>query len=276
MKFSKISLAIMAAAAMPIMANAGVTVTPALLGYYHLDESHDKQPGTYTESTKSQGFKVNSDLYTSAALGVEITPSTQLQVEYGLINTDADNVAGTVRHDAEVRNVTANLLVGTEQFTGHDPMSKVKPYVLVGAGESTTKLKDAENGNLLMRHKDTIGNVGLGVRYEMNDALALRGEARGIYNFENKWWDSAALAGLEVTLGKRAGEKVEAPVAEPQVEVITEEVAEFMPILPVELDGDQDGDGVPDSRDVCRTPHAMLLLMLVVAQSKYKYKRTYN
>lgn len=250
MKFTKLSMAILAAAVLPVAANATLTVTPALLGYYNLDDSQDKQAAVYTNGTASEGFKINSDLYTSAAVGVELTPSTQFQVEYGVIDTHADNAAGTVTHDAQVRNVTGNFLIGTEQFTGYNPANKLKPYLLIGGGETTVKIKDSETGDRVMRHKDTIGNVGIGARYEVNDVFAVRGEARGIYNFENKYWDSAALAGLEVSLGKRSGAKVEAPVVEP-TEVVTEEVVEFVPITPVELDGDQDGDGVPDSRDAC-------------------------
>lgn len=204
MKFTKLSMAILAASVLPVVANATVTVTPALLGYYNLDDTQDKQAAVYTNSNASEGFKINSDLYASAAVGVELTPSTQFQVEYGAIDTHADNTAGTVTHDAQVRNVTGNFLIGTEQFTGYNPANKLEPYLLIGGGETTAKIKDSETGERVMRHKDTIGNVGIGARYKVNDVFAVRGEARGIYNFENKWWDSAALAGLEFSLDKRS------------------------------------------------------------------------
>ena len=81
MKFTKLSMAILAASVLPVVANATVTVTPALLGYYNLDDTQDKQAAVYTNSNASEGFKINSDLYASAAVGVELTPSTQFQVE---------------------------------------------------------------------------------------------------------------------------------------------------------------------------------------------------
>ena len=46
MKLNKIALAVVAAAVMPVAANAGVTVTPLLLGYHYVDgisKTEDKQ-----------------------------------------------------------------------------------------------------------------------------------------------------------------------------------------------------------------------------------------
>ena len=43
MKFNKIALAVIAAAAAPVAAQAGVTVSPLLLGYHYTDEAHNDQ-----------------------------------------------------------------------------------------------------------------------------------------------------------------------------------------------------------------------------------------
>ena len=43
MKLNKIALALVAVAAAPLAANAGVTISPLLLGYHYTGEAHDEQ-----------------------------------------------------------------------------------------------------------------------------------------------------------------------------------------------------------------------------------------
>lgn len=289
MKFNKIALAIFATVA--TAASAGVTVTP-LAGYTYTDEAHKKQRGVLhtgkhlNEARAGQASNINqpqdggvalkSDLYTGVALGVELTPSTQFQVEYGVTDTEARaskaswNANTTNRFDAKEETISGNFLVGLEQFTGYTD-GKFKPYALIGAGQSKIKVEnqqayvaDATNGQGVVKgqtvaagttvaqSKDTIGNVGLGARYLINDALAVRGEARAVHNFDNKWWEGQALAGLEVTLGGRL--KPAAPVLPPdpvsppvvpvipEPEVIVEEEPKVV---------DSDMDGVADHLDAC-------------------------
>ncbi|OOR82415.1 OmpA family protein [Moraxella canis] len=276
MKFNKIALAVIAAAAAPVAAQAGVTVSPLLLGYHYTDEAHDDQreilrtgkqlnTGSNTNNPQNGGVALDSDLWTGAAIGIELTPSTQFQVEYGVSNRDAQSSDKSAhRFDAEQETISGNFLIGTEQFTGYNPANKFKPYVLIGAGQSKIKVEateayvaDAANGQdikagQLVRagqevaeSKDTIGNLGLGARYLVNDALAFRGEARAIHNFDNKWWEGLALAGLEVTLGGRLAPAVPvAPVAEPVAPVVDTVVIEDTIV-------DSDQDGVPDHLDAC-------------------------
>lgn len=295
MKFNKIALAVIAAAAAPVAAQAGVTVSPLLLGYHYTDEAHNDQreilrTGKKLEDTANApangGVALDSELWTGAAIGIELTPSTQFQVEYGISNRDAKSSDKSAhRFDAEQETISGNFLIGTEQFSGYNPTNKFKPYVLVGAGQSKIKVnaidgykaevangqniaaaQDVQAGQEVAESKDTIGNLGLGARYLVNDALALRGEARAIHNFDNKWWEGLALAGLEVTLGGRLAPAVPvAPVAEPVAEPVVapapvivpkpapkpEPVIEEAPAVIEDIVVDSDRDGVPDHLDAC-------------------------
>ncbi|STZ62816.1 Outer membrane protein OmpAb [Moraxella lacunata] len=258
MKLNKIALALVATAA--TAASAGVTVTP-LVGYQYQDEAHKKQREIFKTGQQlnnantnaptnptNGGVALESDLYTGIALGVELTPSTQFQVEYGVTDTDARaskasaNASPNNVFDAKEEIISGNFLIGTEQFSGYTN-NKFKPYVLIGAGQAKYKVESRQDGSEVSESKDTIGNLGLGARYLINDALALRGEARAVHNFDNAWWEGQALAGLEVTLGGRLAPTVPvAPIHEPVVQPVQVLEEQFI---------DSDGDGVADHLDLC-------------------------
>ena len=233
MKLNKITLALIAAAAAPMMATAGVTVSPILLGYHYTEAQDDE----YLE--EDLNFYQEDDLYTGAALGIELTPSTQFQVEYGVTDSDAFDRDGDRIGDAEREMISGNFLVGFDEFTGYRDTA-FRPYALIGAGQQKIKVK-APDGSEARETKDTIGNLGLGAMYRINDALSLRGEARAIHNFDYGLWDGMALAGLEVVLGGHLAPAVAAPLA----------TVEPTPVVVVEADQDSDGDGVIDSLDQC-------------------------
>ncbi|MGM8901131.1 OmpA family protein, partial [Psychrobacter sp. 1Y4] len=155
MKLNKIALALFAVAAAPMAANAGVTISPLLLGYHMVDEEFgdtaDKQREVLTTGKNLQnntdrlgndngGVAKESSLYTGAALGIELTPSTQFQVEYGVSDangeaSEASAKSGANRFDIEQTMISGNFLIGTEEFTGYTD-NALKPYVLIGAGQS--------------------------------------------------------------------------------------------------------------------------------------------
>ncbi len=239
MKLNKIALALFAITAAPLAANAGVTISPVLLGYHYSEGAEDEQ-------TDQLGYYKENGLYTGAALGIELTPSTQFQVEYGVSNTDGVRRDGNDNFDAEQEMISGNFLIGTEQFTGYTD-GAFKPYVLVGAGRSKLEFKD-NNGNEVADSVDTIGNLGLGAMYRINDALSLRGEARAIHNFDENWWEGMALAGLEVVLGGHLAPTIAVP---PVIEPTLVPVVTAPPVVVVTPDMDSDGDGVFDSVDQC-------------------------
>ncbi|ERL55403.1 OmpA family protein [Psychrobacter aquaticus] len=245
MKLNKIALALFAVTAAPLAANAGVTISPLLLGYHYSEGAEDDQAELLKDySGNGDSYYKEDGLYTGAALGIELTPSTQFQVEYGVSNTDAIRQDGSNSFDAEQEMISGNFLIGTEELTGYTD-SALKPYMLIGAGQSKLEIKDS-SGDKVSGTKDTIGNLGLGAMYRMNDALSLRGEARAIHNFDQNWWEGMALAGLEVVLGGHLAPTVAVPpMQEP------EPVIDNTPVVIVESDLDSDGDGVSDSMDAC-------------------------
>ena len=237
MKLNKIALAVVAAAVMPVAANAGVTVTPLLLGYHYVDgisKTEDKQGEQF------RGTHQDNDLYTGAGIGIELTPTIALELEYGETDSDALNSNGNKDNggwDFEQKSYSGNFTIGTETFSGYTN-SPFKPYVLIGAGQSKTSM--AFDDGRKETSKDTIGNLGLGAYYRINDALSLRGEGRAIYNFDNDWWEGLALAGLNVVLGGHLAPA--APVVEP---------TPVEPAPVILIDGDDDQDGVLNSVDKC-------------------------
>ena len=291
MKFNKIALAVLAASVAPVAAQAGITVTP-LVGYHYLESGSDDEQravlltgkqlneaggqqyganGTQVNAPANGGVALESNLYTGAAIGIELAPNSQFQVEYGVTNTNAaasqwSEQNSTANHfDAEQEQITGNFLVG---LTGKNSESKFKPYALIGAGQSKIKVEnkeqyvaDADNGQGIVKgqtvaagtevaeSKDTIGNVGLGARYLVSDALAVRGEARAVHNFDNNWWEGLALAGLEVTLGGRLAPAL--PVVAPVEEPVVVKPAPVAPVIVEEKVIDTDADGVADHLDAC-------------------------
>ena len=227
MKLNRIALAMLIAA--PFAgANAGVTITPLMLGYHWYPE--DTQDKMRDEGLKNRnganqalgtvpgGVALVNDLIVGAAIGLELTPWLQAEVEYQQTKADAQhnernspNLFGFpydgVPYDAKHETLSGNFIATTDVFTGNYD-SKVKPYGLLGAGYSRITV---DNPGYDYRSYDTIGNLGAGVLWQINDALTLRTEARAVHNFDNNWWEGQGLAALQVVLGGHL--KPAAPVA---------------------------------------------------------------
>lgn len=290
-KYSKLMAAILTVSA-TATASAGVTVTPLILGYNVSNDIKDtakKQRGALDTGANvvdantgagnaANGVALDSGLYVGAGIGIELTPTIALELEYGEKSTDAyankkskaignNGLNESYDFDAKQKMYSANFTIGTETFSGYTN-SKFKPYVLIGGGVSDIKVKNKFQhgakvaGSEVAETKDTIGNLGLGAYYRVNDTLSLRGEARAIHNFDNNWWEGMALAGLNVVLGGHLAPK--AQIVEPEVVPVTPIVpvqpAVQPPVPVVVAEGDADRDGVVDSLDQCpNTPYNVVV-----------------
>mgnify|MGYP000278840117 CR=1 FL=1 len=279
MKLNRIALAVLLAAPMPMMANAGITVTPLMLGYHYMNEAHDDQRAVLLDrlgkGTNPSGYQgLNSsvggvalinDAYIAGSIGYELTPWMGVEVEYGQTNGDAqasDKAAQVKFHsqpwDYKQQQLTANVYVTSDLITQNYD-SALRPYVLLGVGHSKIEVDvpaaaytPAAPKSLNINSKDTIGNLGLGAFYRINDTISLRGEARAIHNFDNNWWEGMALAGLQVVLGGHLSPDI--PTPPPAEPVAPPPAPEPVPVPvppPAPAPVDTDGDGVTDDIDQC-------------------------
>lgn len=288
MKLNRIALAVLLAAPMPMMANAGITVTPLMLGYHYMNEAHDDQRSVLKQRNGSAtstapgapapgGVGLVNDAYVAAAIGIELTPWMGVEVEYGQTNGDARSrkadqgkpstpaapgtpaFAGGQPWDYKYQQLTGNVYVTSDLITQNYEGS-FKPYVLLGVGHSKIEVDNGKGNGPDPKSADTIGNLGLGAFYRLNDTISLRGEARAIHNFDNNWWEGMALAGLQVVLGGHLSPDIPTPPpAEPApAPVEPAPVAPVAPVVPAPVD--TDGDGVTDDLDQCpNTPAGVVV-----------------
>ena len=205
MKMSRIALAMLVAAPFAA-ANAGVTVTPLLVGYTFQDTEHNNGKDNL-QDLYLDGAELQDDLFVGAALGVELTPWLGFEAEYSQVKGDID-VAETKAAEYKQQQLAGNFYVTSDLITKNYD-SKVKPYVLLGAGHYKYEGEGAAAG---WEDEGTLGNAGVGAFWRLNDALSLRTEARGTYNFDEQFWNYTALAGLNVVLGGHLKPAAPAPV----------------------------------------------------------------
>jgi len=226
MKMNRIALALLVAAPFAA-ANAGVTITPLMAGYTWNETQHNNTGKLFSGTGADNVVELQDDVFVGAALGVELTPWLGFEAEYSQVKGDIEATATTAEFvkgekvdEYKKQQLAGNFYVTSDLITKNYE-SKIKPYVLLGAGHVKY---EADAGD--WEEESTVGNTGIGAFWRLNDALSLRTEARGTYNFDNKFWDYTALAGLNVVLGghlKPAAPVVEqtpvvapTPVVEPQ------------------------------------------------------------
>jgi len=154
------------------------------------------------------------------------------QVEVGIMRSQSLEYEGSNGNT----NVNRAFVNAVKKFGLTD---KLAAYGLAGVGyqDVTQELND---------HEDTpFINYGLGLRYDIPYyGIAVKGDVRHLIGLKDTTNDVMYTLGLAMPLGKKYSDKVEAVV--PTV-VEEEEVVAVVPVV----DGDDDNDGVLNSRDLC-------------------------
>ncbi len=209
MKINRIALAILVAAPLSMTVSAettglGITMTP-MIGTQGFNRKSDEP--------NALGFRPKQDVLGSFALGYELTPSLAVEAQYTGTSNDVTQAGITTKGTS--RSMEGNFLLNSDFVTG-DYASRLKPYVLLGAGQQRL------NYTGVGASTDTIVNLGLGAFYRVNPSVALRVEGRAVENCDNALTDFKALTGLQFTLGGHKRPFVAAPAS---VEVPPEPVA---------------------------------------------------
>lgn len=121
----------------------------------------------------------------------------------------------------------------------YDITDKFSFYGFAGAGYQDVT-------NEASRHKDSaLLNYGVGLRYDIPYyGMSIKSDIRHIYTTRENQNDVMYTVGLGMPLGKKSEETIEAKIPE-----VVKPVSE--PVVIKKVDGDDDGDGVPNSLDKC-------------------------
>lgn len=106
-----------------------------------------------------------------------------------------------------------------------DTTSAWRPFVAMGLGDQSVDL-GADT------HRDTLLNLGVGVKRDLGERWQFRADLRNFNSLDDEYNELALTLGLGYRFGKTAAPVAAEPVAEP-------------------VDVDTDGDGVFDSKDQC-------------------------
>lgn len=219
MKLNKLALAVLLAA--PV-AQAEVTFTP-FATYRYFDSQSVGEGAGVPDIEEKEGYGIS--------LGYRFTPAIGVEAHFARTETETD-IAPAVDIRADRMSIDGYYTFNAD--------GKFSPYVLVGAGEGRVKPDDLDSA------KDTIVNAGLGAFYRFNDKVALRMEAREVFNSDEDLNDAVAMLGLEFSPGAATAAAAEEPAPQPEPEQAPVEQQAVAP-APV----DTDGDGVVDTSDKC-------------------------
>jgi len=160
------------------------------------------------------------DNETGFTLGVGYDFTNQLSGEINIFDMDLDG-AGP---DDDLFQYRFDLLYSLERQLG-----SLTPFIVVGAGH-----------NDFSQNEETVWDAGVGVKYQINENLALRTALRKFWGMDEHMHDY----GIDMALVYSFGGTSAAP-ARPAAPVAAAPAPAAAPVV------DTDRDGVPDSRDAC-------------------------
>ncbi len=215
-----------------------ILLTSALCASFMFAQSAPSSEYNYEVTPFAAGIlsdsKANLDDDHYANAGISLAKNLQNsfldQVELAIMRSDSLNYNGTTGNT----NINRVFLNAVKKL----PLTeKLAAYGLLGAGyqDVTQEMKDNDDSALL--------NYGVGLRYDLPYyAIAVKGDVRHVFSINDKENDLMYTLGLAMPLGKRYSENIVA-----KVPVIEEPIAAVVPVV----DGDDDNDGVLNSKDLC-------------------------
>ncbi len=179
-------------------------------------------------------------------VGRFLTTNFSIDLEYDRIDSDTSNLGlgGPGRADFEM-----NSLGFVGRYHIADPQSKVRPYFMAGFGGT-------DHSGLFSSTTDLYITAGLGLRLEFSDhffgrvQLAYRRDTDDVQQpvRTTGFDDILVTAGLTYAFGERRRAPKPAPSPAPVAAVAPAPVVQS---APPPVDGDDDGDGVKNSKDRC-------------------------
>jgi OOP family OmpA-OmpF porin len=186
-------------------------------------------------------FGIKHDSYLVGGLEAQAnTVGSKLSPELSVFQTRNADYKAKANGDTDVTRLAFN---GVYTF---DAINSVVPFAKLGAGYETV------NNEIVSNESGFFADAGVGAKVALTDAVALKLEAiymakPGGNNAGSADNNLMTLVGLTFAFGGETPAKVE-PVAAPVVEPVVAPVVE--PVAAV-VDGDDDNDGVLNSKDIC-------------------------
>jgi len=170
-----------------------------------------------------QLFDDDRDLSETGTFGVGLeyrfNPNWAVEALFSRADADRKYVSGSSDFE-EIR------VDGIYYFAGQD--KAWNPYLSLGAGHADFGVNDGSGVRTAgTNHDETRVNVGTGLRYNVSDSIALRGDLREFHGIDESTFDTQVSLGISFAFNRTVGSAA--------------------PMAPA----DADGDGVPDSRDQC-------------------------
>lgn len=182
----------------------------------------DRQETVYINPFAAfQLFDDKRDLSETGTFGVGVEyrfrPHWSVEALYSRADADRKYVAG----ESEFEEVRVD---GTYYFAGPD--EAWNPYVSLGAGNADFGSDNSGVRTAGSNHDETRVNVGTGFRYNISDAVSLRGDLREFHGIDESTFDTQVSLGISFAFTRTIAQAAPQPA-------------------------DSDADGVPDSRDQC-------------------------
>ncbi|MBH1970040.1 OmpA family protein [Moraxellaceae bacterium AER2_44_116] len=219
--------------------SAGITVTP--MASYHWFDAN----GSYYNTPAS---KIEHDTGYGISLGYRWDNGLGLELDGQ--RTKAD-IVDRSNHSIALGQLTDTFL-SLNSYYAFNQNSKVQPFVLLGGGQG--KISATSIGSS-MSHKDTLANLGLGAFINVSENIAIRAEARGVYNFDESKIkgrtsiDKLALVGVQYSFG--AAKTAPVVAVQPEQIPVVVQPTPIEVVAPIVVPADDDKDGIINTNDNC-------------------------